>query len=54
MATLAAGDPRRLWRSDDSSVRLRPAHKDLVRGDAFVQARTRDRRPFRMLTVSEE
>jgi putative transposase len=44
----------RLWLNDGSCVRLRPAHKDHVWSDDFVQARTRDGRAFRMLTVIDE
>jgi putative transposase len=44
----------RLWLGDGSCVRLRPAHKDHVWSYDFVQARTRDGRAFRMLTVIGE
>ena len=44
----------RLWLNDGSCVRLRPAHKDHVWSYDFVQARTHDGRPFRMLTVIDE
>ena len=44
----------RLWLDDGSCVRLRPGRKDHVRGYDFVQARTRDGRAFRMLTVIDE
>jgi putative transposase len=44
----------RLWLGDGSCVRLRPEHKDHVWSYDFVQARTRDGRAFRMLTVIDE
>jgi putative transposase len=44
----------RLWLNDGSCVRLRPAHKGHVWSYDFVQARTRDGRAFRMLTVIDE
>jgi transposase InsO family protein len=44
----------RLWLGDGSCVRLRPAHRDHVWSYDFVQARTRDGRAFRMLTVIDE
>jgi putative transposase len=44
----------RLWLSDGSCVRLRPERKDHVWSYDFVQARTRDGRAFRMLTVIDE
>jgi putative transposase len=44
----------RLWLNDGSCVRLRPEHKDHVWSYDFVQARTRDGRAFRMLTVIDE
>ncbi len=44
----------RLWLNDGSCVRLRPAHRDHVWSYDFVQARTRDGRAFRMLTVIDE
>jgi putative transposase len=44
----------RLWLNGGSCVRLRPAHKDHVWSYDFVQARTRDGRAFRMLTVLDE
>lgn len=51
-----AKQPRRgrLWLNDGSCVRLRPERKDHVWSDDFVQARTRDGRAFRMLTVIDE
>jgi putative transposase len=44
----------RLWLYDGSCVRLRPERKDHVWSYDFVQARTRDGRAFRMLTVIDE
>jgi putative transposase len=44
----------RLWLNDGSCVRLRPERKDHVWSYDFVQARTRDGRAFRMLTVIDE
>ena len=44
----------RLWFSDGSCVRLRPECKDHVWSYDFVQARTRDGRSFRMLTLIDE
>lgn len=44
----------RLWLNDGSCIRLRPAHKDHVWAYDFVQARTRDGRSFRMLTLIDE
>jgi putative transposase len=41
----------RLWLGDGSCARPRPAHKGHVRSYDFVQARTRDGRAFRVLTV---
>jgi putative transposase len=51
-----AKQPRRgrLWLNDGSCVRLRPERKDHVWSYDFVQARTRDGRAFRMLTVIDE
>ena len=51
-----ARQPRRgrLWLNDGSCVRPRPERKDLVWSYDFVQARTRDGRAFRMLTVIDE
>jgi putative transposase len=45
---------RRLWFSDGSCVRLRPAHRDHVWSYDFVRARTHDGRAFRMLTIMDE
>jgi putative transposase len=45
---------KRLWFNDGSCVRLRPMHKDHVWAYDFVQARTHDGRPLRMLTIVDE
>jgi transposase InsO family protein len=44
----------RLWLNDGSCIRLRPEHKDHVWAYDFVQHRTHDGRPFRMLTLVDE
>lgn len=44
----------RLWLNDGSCVRLRAEHKDHVWSYDFVQGRTHEGRPFRMLTVIDE
>lgn len=44
----------RLWLNDGSCVRLRPARRDHVWAYDFVQGRTHDGRPFRMLTIVDE
>jgi hypothetical protein len=44
----------RLWLNDGSWVRLRPEHRDHVWSYDFVQGRTSEGRPFRMLTVIDE
>jgi transposase InsO family protein len=44
----------RLWLNDGSCVRLRPERRGHVWSYDFVQARTRDGRAFRMLTVIDE
>ena len=44
----------RLWLNDGSCVRLRAERKDHVWAYDFVQARTHDGRPFRMLTLIDE
>ena len=44
----------RLWLNDGSCVRLRAERRDHVWSYDFVQARTHDGRPFRMLTVIDE
>jgi len=45
---------KRLWLNDGSCVRLRPAHRNHVWSYDFVQTRTHDGRPVRMLTVIDE
>ena len=44
----------RLWLNDGSCVRLRPEDKDHVWAYDFVQTRTTDGRPLRMLVVVDE
>lgn len=44
----------RLWFNDGSCIRLRPERKDHVWSYDFVQAKTRDGRSFRMLTLIDE
>ncbi|WP_391560986.1 IS3 family transposase [Mucisphaera calidilacus] len=44
----------RLWLNDGSCVRLRPEHKDHVWAYDFVQTRTHDGRPFRVLAIVDE
>jgi transposase InsO family protein len=44
----------RLWLNDGSCVRLRPEHRDHVWAYDFVQTRTTDGRPLRMLVVVDE
>lgn len=44
----------RLWLNDGSCVRLRPMHKDHVWAYDFVQDRTADGRPVRMLVIVDE
>ena len=44
----------RLWLNDGSCIRLRPERRDHVWAYDFVQARTRDGRSFRMLTIIDE
>ncbi|MEL6340443.1 MAG: IS3 family transposase, partial [Myxococcota bacterium] len=44
----------RLWLNDGSCVRLRPEHKDHVWAYDFVQTRTSDGRPLRMLVIVDE
>jgi transposase InsO family protein len=44
----------RLWLNDGSCVRLRPERRDHVWSYDFVQARTRDGRAFRMLSIIDE
>jgi transposase InsO family protein len=44
----------RLWLTDGSCIRLRPAYKDHVWSYDFMMARTSDGRPLRLLTVMDE
>jgi transposase InsO family protein len=44
----------RLWLNDGSCIRLRPSWPNHVWAYDFVQARTHDGRPFRMLTAIDE
>ena len=44
----------RLWLNDGSCIRLRPESPNHVWSYDFVQDRTQDGRPFRMLTVIDE
>lgn len=44
----------RLWLNEGSCIRLRPAYRDHVWSYDFVQARTREGRPFRLLTILDE
>jgi putative transposase len=44
----------RLWLNEGSCIRLRPERKDHVWAYDFVQDRTHDGRPFRMLTLVDE
>ncbi|TNF50610.1 MAG: IS3 family transposase [Deltaproteobacteria bacterium] len=44
----------RLWLNDGSCIRKRPEHKNHVWAYDFVQDRTKDGRPFKMLTVIDE
>jgi transposase InsO family protein len=44
----------RLWLNDGSCIRLRPEHADHVWAYDFVQARTHDGRPLRLLTLVDE
>ena len=44
----------RLWLNDGSCMRLRPTHRDHVWSYDFVQDRTREGRPLRMLTIIDE
>ena len=44
----------RLWLNDGSCVRLRPERRDHVWSYDFVQARTRDGRSIRLLTMIDE
>ncbi len=44
----------RLWLNDGSCIRLRPERRDHVWAYDFVQARTHDGRPLRLLTLVDE
>ena len=44
----------RLWMNDGSCVRLRPERKEHVWAYDFVQGKTHNGRPFRMLTLVDE
>lgn len=44
----------RLWLNDGSCVRLRPTHKDHVWAYDFVQTRTHDGQPLRLLVIIDE
>jgi putative transposase len=44
----------RLWLNDGSCIRLRPTHQDHVWSYDFVQDRTKEGRPLRMLTIVDE
>ncbi len=44
----------RLWLNDGSCIRLRPEHKDHVWAYDFVQARTHDGLPLRLLVIVDE
>jgi transposase InsO family protein len=44
----------RLWLNDGSCTRLRPTHQDHVWSYDFVQDRTKEGRPLRMLTIVDE
>jgi len=44
----------RLWLNDGSCIRLRPCWRNHVWAYDFVQGRTHDGQPFRMLTVIDE
>ena len=45
---------RRLWLNDGSCIRLRPAHRDHVWSYDFMQDRTSEGRPIRLLTIIDE
>ena len=45
---------RRLWLADGSCIRLRPEYKNHVWSYDFVQDRTHDGRPFRILNIIDE
>lgn len=42
---------KRLWLNDGSCIRLRPAYRDHVWSYDFMQARTREGRSYRLLTI---
>ena len=44
----------RLWLNDGSCIRLRPSWRNHVWSYDFVQDRTDDGKPFRMLAVLDE
>jgi putative transposase len=44
----------RLWLNEGSCLRLRPAYRDHVWSYDFVQARTREGRPLRLLVILDE
>ena len=44
----------RLWLNDGSCIRLRPLHKNHVWSYDFVNTRTHDGRPLKLLTVLDE
>ncbi len=44
----------RLWLNDGSCIRLRPEHRNHVWSYDFVQDRTHDGKPIRMLTLMDE
>lgn len=44
----------RLWLNEGSCIRLRPAYRDHVWSYDFVQARTREGRPLRLLVMLDE
>jgi len=45
---------KRLWLNDGSCIRLRPAYRDHVWSYDFMQARTREGRSYRLLTILDE
>ena len=45
---------RRLWLADGSCIRLRPEHKNHVWSYDFVQDRTHDGRPIKILNIIDE
>ena len=44
----------RLWLNDGSCIRLRPLHKNHVWSYDFVNTRTHDGRPLKLLTLLDE